>query len=94
MPPLLLFMAFESLMRQIQDSLKPQDGKTPKKPRPSTKPNLPTAIPSSENRERAATLRDQGWSKSKIAKELGVSPATVSRYLHKPSNTGSADLAA
>lgn len=94
MPPLLLFMAFESLMRQIQDSLKPQDDQTPKKPRPSTKPGLLIAAPSSENRERAAVLRGQGWSKSKIAKELGVSPATVSRYLRKPASTQSSDLAA
>jgi hypothetical protein len=94
MPPLLLFMAFESLMRQIQDSLKPQDHKTPKKTRPSTKINPPTATPTSENRERAATLRYQGWSKSKIAKELRVSPATVSRYLRKPASIQPSDLAA
>jgi hypothetical protein len=94
MPPLLLFMAFESLMRQIQDSLKPQKDKTPKKPRPSPKPNLPTAIPSPENKERAASFRDQGWSKAKIAKELGVSPATVSRYLRKASVIHPSDLAA
>lgn len=94
MPPLLLFMAFESLMRQIQDSLKPPGEKAAKKPRPSTKTNLSTTVSSSENKERAATLHDQGWSKSKIARELGVSPATVSRYLRKPASTQFSGLAA
>ena len=96
MPPLLLFMAFESLMRQIQDSLKPPGEKAQKKQRPA--PKFPSIAihtsPASENRNRAASLRDQGWTKSRIAKDLGVSPATVSRYLRPRPESETSDFAA
>lgn len=33
-----------------------------------------------DRRERAATLREQGWSNKRIARELGVHPSTVGRW--------------
>ena len=35
---------------------------------------------SSDRRERAARLREQGWSNKRIARELGVHPSTVGRW--------------
>ena len=37
--------------------------------------------PSADRRERAAALRDLGWSNKKIARELDVHPSTVGRWL-------------
>lgn len=81
MPPLLLFMAFESLMRQIQDSLEIPSASKPKRKRSvARKATCPTTA-STENRDLAVSYRAKGWSNRKIAKELEVSPATVGRYL-------------
>ena len=94
MPPLLLFMAFESLMRQIQDSFKVPSASKQKSQRPLPKTISQICLPCSENKERAIALRVEGWSKSKIANELGVSPSTVTRYLRNSSQVSSSDRAA
>ena len=81
MPPLLLFMAFESLMRQIQDSLA-TSGNAKQRPKPRAAKVAETAAADPNGRkERATSLHAAGWSKRRIAKELDVSPATVARYL-------------
>jgi len=44
----------------------------------------------SDRRERAAKLREQGWSNKRIARELGVHPSTVGRWFtpaHLPDST-------
>lgn len=94
MPPLLLFMAFESLMRQIQDSFNVPSASKQKAPRPLPRTTSPICLPCPENKERAIALRAEGWSKSKIAKELGVSPSTVTRYLRNSPQDSSSDRAA
>lgn len=38
----------------------------------------------SDRRERAARLREQGWSNKQIARELDVHPSTVGRWLPRP----------
>jgi hypothetical protein len=87
MPPLLLFMAFESLMRQIQDSLKVPSTLKPKPRVLSSKRTVPVGTPSNDRKERAASLRADGWSNNRIAKELQMSPATVARYLRAVSSS-------
>ncbi|GAA2006367.1 DUF2637 domain-containing protein [Brevibacterium samyangense] len=37
-------------------------------------------VTSSDRRERAAKLREQGWSNKRIARDLGVHPSTVGRW--------------
>jgi transposase len=57
-----------------------------------------TSIPDSplpdwreQRRRRAWTLHGQGWSQSEIAKELGVSQGSVSRWLRQVRDKGSVD---
>jgi transposase-like protein len=91
MPPLLLFMAFESLMRQFQETLKTPERKRVKRtPVPAVVCAVDTDQ-SEERRSKAAALRSDGWSKSRIARELSVSPSTVSRYLRQIDGAGLPD---
>ncbi|TDO87869.1 DUF2637 domain-containing protein [Enemella evansiae] len=43
-------------------------------------PDTSTSAPAPERRDRAAELRDEGWSNKRIARELGVHPSTVGRW--------------
>lgn len=87
MPPLLLFLAFESLMRQVHDTvLGPEvvrsDASKSRKSRPKTLTLLsPIEDEVSVRRAKAAELLAQGMSRNKIAKEMGIALSTVRRYL-------------
>lgn len=92
MPPLLLFLSFESLMRQIRFSLG-AEATAPRKPKrpaqkatakavPKATPRLvpvPVASPpkNDERRQKALALLGQGRSRRAVAKELGMAMATV-----------------
>lgn len=83
MPPLLLFLAFESLMRQVHDSLAvklPTMTVTTRMPKPV---NLALVADSAQNerKARAVSLAAEGWSRTRISRELGMSPGTVRKYL-------------
>jgi hypothetical protein len=83
LPPILLFAAFESLLRQFR----PQAGIK----RPAARPKrsevqrdakeTPPGGEAGERKSRALALAGEGMSNAAISRELGVSPATVSRYL-------------
>jgi len=86
MPPLLLFLAFESLMRQIHETvLKP----TMQKPR-KHKAGKPAPLIAlvcgggdiADRKVRAAVMLSQGYSRNRIARELNVTANTVRRYLN------------
>ena len=83
LPPILLFAAFESLLRQFRPQAAPK--------RPLARPKrsevqrdakeTPTVEVAGERRARAVTLAGEGMTNAAISRELGVSRATVSRYL-------------
>jgi DNA-binding NarL/FixJ family response regulator len=83
LPPILLFAAFESLLRQFRPQTAPK--------RPAARPKrfevqrdakeMPSVEEPSERKARAIALAAEGRSNAAISRELGVSPATVSRYL-------------
>lgn len=83
LPPVLLFAAFESLLRQFWPHA------APKRPAPrpkrsegqgSAKETVAVEEPN-ERKAKALALAAEGRLNASIARELGVSPATVSRYL-------------
>ncbi|WP_448233169.1 DUF2637 domain-containing protein [Microbacterium lacticum] len=69
-----------SFAKPVESALRP-----PPVP-PITAPPTPrtSRLAQSNGRERAARLRDEGWSNKKIARELGVHPSTVGRWLPQP----------
>jgi len=82
MPPLLLFMAFESLMRQIHESVPTQVGRRKigdGKERNTAKPVASEVV--GERKSQALAMFAEGASKNKIARELQIAPSTVRRYL-------------
>jgi len=88
MPPLLLFLAFESLMRQVRDTVLGVDARNNGKNKPhalkNKRPVVLSAVTVDEvaaRRARALGLLAQGLSRNRIAKELNVTPSTVRRYL-------------
>ncbi len=91
LPPILLFMAFESLLRQIRPERAPAPvpaRKAAQRKAVSEPGKAPSAALDSEvefRRAKALSLAEEGLSKASIARELGVSAATVSRYLGKGS---------
>ncbi|MCW1913074.1 DUF2637 domain-containing protein [Luteolibacter sp. GHJ8] len=88
-PPILLFLAFESLLRQLG----PERPAAPAKRKPQRKvlPLAGKALPVAANpeagakRAKALELAGKGLSQAAVARELGVSAATVSRWLGKGS---------
>jgi len=88
-PPILLFLAFESLLRQLG----PERPAAPPKRRPQPKvlPLASKALPVASNAEtgakraKALELAKEGLSQAAVARKLGVSAATVSRWLGKAS---------
>ena len=83
LPPVLLFAAFESLLRQFRpaqaikrSAARPKRSEGKKSP----KETAATAEPS-ERKAKALALAAEGLSNAAVARELGVSAATVSRYL-------------
>ncbi|RYD82366.1 MAG: DUF2637 domain-containing protein [Verrucomicrobiaceae bacterium] len=83
-PPVLLFLAFESLMRQCQ-GLFPQQFpvKRPTRPKPS---DARTTSPSpsdgaADRQKQAVAMAERGISRNQIARDVKMSPATVRRYL-------------
>lgn len=83
LPPLFLFAAFESLMRQLQQSVAPvrPAARSKAKKSPSEKPSAPPEAVSENRRGRALELKAKGMTNAAISRELGVSAATVSRYV-------------
>jgi hypothetical protein len=83
LPPLFLFAAFESLMRQLQQSVAPvRPVARPKtKKGPSEKRSAPPEAESENRKGRALELKAGGMTNAAISRELGVSAATVSRYV-------------
>lgn len=79
--PALLFLAFESLMRQVKAEVVRAHGKWLPASFPNTKVR-PTVISEEERvvrRVKVRELLEQGHSQSAISKQLGVSAATVRR---------------
>ena len=86
MPPLLLFLAFESLMRQVHDTVMGPEAKVPVKAR-TKRPKAPVALRAVADddialrRARAEQLLAQGLSRKRIAREMNMAPSTIRRYL-------------
>lgn len=85
MPPLLLFLAFESLMRQIHDTV---IVRIPKKARPGRVPkpvklSLVGEEAQNPRKAKALELSAYGWSQNRIARELKMAPGTVRKYLEQ-----------
>ncbi|WP_265594420.1 DUF2637 domain-containing protein [Haloferula sp. BvORR071] len=83
LPPILLFAAFESLLRQFKPhtttkrpAARPKRSEIPRDAR-ETSP----VEEAGERKARALALAVEGMSNAAISRELGVSPATISRYL-------------
>ena len=98
-PPILLFLAFESLLRQLGPE-RPATPVAPAKRKPQRKvfplarktlPSAPKGLPVvlgnevGAKRSKALELAGEGLSQAAVARELGVSAATVSRWLGKGS---------
>jgi hypothetical protein len=91
-PAILLFLAFESLLRQLGPE-RPVVPATPAKRKPQRKVlSLARKVvlvaqdtEAGTKRARAEKLAGEGLSQAAVARELGVSAATVSRWLGKGS---------
>ena len=87
MPPLLLGLSYESLLRQLSASLRPLEAAPGRRPRPKPKPvarsvrssSGAVSRPADNKREHALRLLTQGVSKRAIARELNMAPATIRR---------------
>ncbi len=88
MPPLLLGLSYESLLRQLSSSLRPTEKAPTRRPRPKPKPvsASPGSVsrPADNKREHALQLLTQGVSKRAIARELNMAPATIRRLAGNP----------
>ena len=88
-PPILLFLAFESLLRQLGPERPAAPAK--RKPQPKVLPLARKALPLASDTEagakraKALELAGEGLSQAAVARRLGVSAATVSRWLGKGS---------
>lgn len=88
-PPVLLFLAFESLMRQIHDSVAaPVKGrKLPARRISEPMGNLPPVVSSPDRKKQVIELAGRGVSRGEIARTLRMSPATIRRYLQVPNES-------
>jgi hypothetical protein len=91
-PPILLFFAFESFLRQLGPErpavpVAPAKRKPQRKVSPLARKVAPVALhtEAGAKRARAVELAGEGLSQAAVARELGVSAATVSRWLGKGS---------
>lgn len=69
------------------NELEPANGPEPARAgadAPETEEPAPSVVAGAGVRERAARLRAEGWSNKQIARELGVHPSTVGRWLPRP----------
>jgi hypothetical protein len=88
-PPILLFLAFESLLRQFSPERPTTQAR--RKPQPRVLPlatkalHVASCTEAGAKRAKALELAEKGLSQAAIARQLGVSPATVSRWLGKGS---------
>lgn len=83
MPPVLLFAAFESLMRQLFSAVAPQiKVKPPAKAKArQSGPTVSVQAETNDRRTKVVEMFEQGHPRKVIAQQLGISPATVSRYI-------------
>lgn len=83
LPPILLFAAFESLLRQFkpQAATKRPAARPKRSEMPKDAKETPSADETIERKARAIALAATGMSNAAISRQLGVSPATISRYL-------------
>lgn len=83
LPPILLFAAFESLLRQFrpQAATKRSVARPKRSEMPPSARETPSVEQAGDRKARALALAAEGMSNAAISRELGVSPATVSRYL-------------
>jgi len=84
MPPVLLFCAFESLMRQVYSLVAPTTLPTMRPAKKAKKQGEvadPLASDTEKRRVTVSGLLEQGLSRNAIARKLGVSPATIRRDL-------------
>jgi hypothetical protein len=83
LPPILLFAAFESLLRQFrpQAAVKRPAARPKRSEMPTDAKEAPSTEEPRERKARALGLAADGMSNAAISRELGVSPATISRYL-------------
>lgn len=86
MPPILLFLAFESLMRQVHDTVTPAAPKKlvagkSKKPVPLLRVEVEAS--NQDRVEKVLAMFQQGASRNQIARELSIAPSTVRRCLAK-----------
>ncbi|MFT5405680.1 MAG: hypothetical protein ACI9DF_004535 [Verrucomicrobiales bacterium] len=82
MPPLILFLSFELLMKQVRlEAGMIVAPKSTTKQRPENSKSVPTAPRVDERRQRVENLRSQNLGPRQIAQRLGVSVQTVYRDL-------------
>lgn len=82
-PPVLLFLAFESLMRQIHDSVAvpiPKRNGSHSKIRKDPQESRPPVV-ATDRKQQVIEMFGKGTSKGEIARTLHMSPATIRRYL-------------
>jgi len=78
-PPLLLFLSFESLMRQIKSELAPCPSYTPRSKRVRSTPASTVAGAASDRHVEAKRLLESGLSKRAVARRLSMGTGTVRR---------------
>lgn len=88
-PPVLLFLAFESLMRQIHDSVAaPARGrKIPARRSSEPMGSLRPVVAQPDRKTQVIEMAARGVSRGEIARTLRMSPATIRRYLQPPSES-------
>lgn len=88
-PPVLLFLAFESLMRQIHHTVAvPTSKHRTSSPRIRATPPTERSVPAgTDRRQQVLEMSAAGISRGEISRTLRMSPATIRRYLQAPSQS-------